>query len=272
MRAFEILLELRKKKSADLKAGDTTPHDYNPGWQDLNWLKEQAQQTGERLSGTTQLFVPRANAAAQTPRDRRLKNLTNPYAYDEKGDIKPDYSKWEEPRKELSPTGQDDVREAAPILSPGKSTSPPGDNKPRDAFWTSTARRFDTGAYSSDWSRWIAYRYPSWLNNTGYLYKVKPGALVLELNHDQTVERVFNAFNSLGRTQEPPEYYKRDREGTIRSTFPWDQIVRHFDGVWHGGYGDRGFMYGWDVESTAWFDKSFLQLVGEVPVVGYEDD
>ena len=68
------------------------------------------------------------------------------------------------------------------------------------------------------------------------------------------------------------QYYQDNKELSMKTIFPWDQIVKHFDGVWHSGYSDQGFMYGWDVESTAWFDTSFLQLVGEVPVAGYDDD
>jgi len=58
----------------------------------------------------------------------------------------------------------------------------------------------------------------------------------------------------------------------MRYNFPWDEISKHFDAVWHSGSGyDRDFMYGWDVESTAWFNTDFLQLIGEVPVVGYQN-
>jgi hypothetical protein len=277
MRAQEFLNELRKKKAKEPQVGDTTQHDHNPGWENLNWLKENAKQCGERLAGRYQLFVPRTNAlrSAQTSRDRRLANLANQWAWDENNptQLKPDYEKWEKGPKELSPTGQpdDQVSEAAPILAPGKAVTPPGRNKPNANFWTSTGRKTASG-WTSEWANWVYYNQRNWFSSKGYLYKVRPGALILELNDSQDAERVFRAFSDLGRTNKPPDYYQGDREGSMRATFPWDQIVRHFDGVWHSGYSDQGFMYGWDVESTAWFDTSFLQLVGEVPVAGSNDD
>jgi len=276
MRAQEFLNELRTKKVSAPKAGDTTSHDYNPGWEDLNWLKEQGKKRGEWLAGSYQLFVPRDNPRAQTTRDRRLANLANKWAWDEKDptQLKPQYDKWEKGPKELSPTGQQDddqVAEAAPILAPGKAVTPPGNNKPVANFWTSTGKK-TTDGWTSEWAEWIHGAHPTWFSPKGYLYKVKPGALILQLDHSYDAERIFRAFSNLGRTNEPPEYYQNDREGSMRATFPWDQIAKHFDGVWHGGYRDQGFMYGWDVESTAWFDTSFLQLVGEVPVVAYDDN
>jgi hypothetical protein len=274
MRFSEIISELNKKPVKP-KVGDETPHDYNPGWQDLNWLKEQGKKRGEWLAGSYQLFVPRANPRAQTARDRRLANLANKWAWDEKDptQLKPHYAKWEKGPKELSPTGQSDdtqIAEAAPILAPGKAVTPPGSNKPVANFWTSTGKKTADG-WTSEWAEWIHSAHPTWFSPKGYLYKVKPGALILQLDHSYDAERIFRAFSDLGRTNEPPEYYQNDIQGAMRASFPWDQIAKHFDGVWHGGYGDQGFMYGWDVESTAWFDTSFLQLVGEVPVVAYDD-
>lgn len=270
MRASEIISELRKKKPAEPKAGDTTPHDYDPGWEKLNWIKSQAKQHGDHMAEKYQLFVPRANAGAQTPKDKRMKNLSNPYAYDDEGKIKPQYDQWEQPRKELSPTGQDDVKEGAPILAPGKSASPPGDNKPRAAFWTSSARKVGN-AWTSEWAEWTSDNQPEWFSPKGYLYKIKPGSLILEIDHDQDAERVYDAFQNLGRA-EPIDY--SSSYGRLTKAFPWDQIVKHFDAVHHGGfrYDGSDFVYGWDVESTAWFDTSRLQLIGEVPVVGYRDN
>jgi hypothetical protein len=272
MRAFEILHELRKKKSTEPKAGDTTPHDYDPGWEQLNRIKQAAKQYGEEMTERYQLFVPRGNGAAQSARDRRLKNLASPYAYDDEGNLQPSYDDWEKPRKELSPTGQDDVKEAAPFLAPGKSNSPPGGNKPEAAFWTSTARKTNNG-WTSDWAKWISENHPSWFSPVGYLYKVTPGALITQINSDRDAERIYYAFQNLGRA----EMDHNDSYGRLTKGFPWDQLVKHVDAVNHSGFRfqDSRFVYGWDVESTAWFDTSHLQLVGEVPVApprGNDDD
>jgi hypothetical protein len=104
----------------------------------------------------------------------------------------------------------------------------------------------------------------------GYLYKVKPGALILELNSDHDAERIYQAFESLG-TAQPIDY--SSSYGRLTKAFPWDQVVKHFDGVRHGGYNSRDdFIYGWDCESTAWFNTSFLTLVAEVPISRYRED
>lgn len=257
------LEELRTKKIKEPRVGDDTPHDWNPGWQDLNWFKKNALEDGNRLAQRGyQLFIPRANLSAQTARDRRMKNLANPYAYDEKGNLTPQYDRWEQGPKELSPTGQ--TNEAAPTINPGaKNNVPPGGNKPVAQLWTSTAIKQKDGTWTSDWGQWIARNHRDWLAPKGYLYKVKPGALVLELN-DYDAERLQQAFADLGRS-EP----MKDRYTTAH--FPWQEINKHFDAVRvvHPG---RDFTYGWDVESTAWFDTSHLTLVGEVPISQYGVD
>lgn len=259
------LLEAKKKHLLQ-KAGDTTPHDYNPGWEELNWLKQQAKKNGERLAGSYQLFVPRSNPSAKTPRDYRLDNLGNKWAWDDEGNLKPDYEKRERIRQELKGT---ETMESAPILKPGKAITPPGRNKPQADFWTSTAKK-TTDGWTSEWAQWVSENQPSWFSNTGYLYKVKPGALILELDHESDAERIYFAFEMLGRAT-PIDY--NDSYGRLSKAFPWDQIAKHFDGVRHGGYSYRSeFLYGWDVESTAWFDTSFLQLVGEVKVDRYSDN
>lgn len=270
------IAELRTKKVAEPKAGDTTPHDYNPGWEDLNWLKERALENGNRLVNRGyQLFIPRPNTSAKTPRDRRMSNLANQYAWDEKDptQLKPQYDKWEKGPKELSPTGQKaDFAEAAPAINVGaKNNVPPGDNKPRAQVWTSTARKLKDGTWTSGWGSWIAQNQRDWLAPKGFLYKVKPGCLVLELDSDHDAERVYHAFENLGTAKQRPGF---DRDG-LSSAFPWDQVNKHFDAVRHGGHVWGGsFMYGWDVESTAWFDTSNLILVGEVPIAQHdgEDD
>jgi len=271
MRINEILNELKKKKAP--KTGDTTDHDYNPGWEDLNWLKERGLENGNRMTGNFQLFMPRPNAQAITPRDKRIKNLSNKYAYDDAGEIKPQYDKYEQPRKELSGTGKPevDVEEASPILKPGKATPGPGYNKPNTDLWTSTGKKTKDG-WTSGWVQFAASNHRKWVAEVGYLYKVKPGAVILELNNDDDVERVYDAFVNLGMAT-PIDYdLSYGSPGRLTKNFPWDAIARHFDGVRHSGYSRDGFMYGWDVESTAWFNTSMLELVGEVNIDAWSDE
>jgi hypothetical protein len=263
MRANEFLSELRKKKVVEPKAGDTTEHDYNPGWQDLNWMKEQAARMGQKMTGMYQLFMPRPSVMNKTNRDRRMDNLANSYAWrdDDPSKLKPNYAKWQgdEPEPEEQP-----VQEAAPILIPGKSISPPGNNKPQAHLWTSSARKLDNGTYTSDWVRYVYNSNKSWMSPTGYLYRVKPNGLILDLNYDQDAERLKWAFQNLGsaKPDNPDDTYRY-----LAKDYPWDQIVKHFDAVHHYPYsGNTDFLYGWDCESTAWFNTDQLELIGEVKI------
>jgi hypothetical protein len=160
MKVHEIIPEARKPKTPG--PGSETPHDWNPAWQDLNWFKEHALQDGNRLAQRGyQLFIPRGTKQAKTPRDRRLDNLSSSWAYDDEGNLKPQYAKWEQGPKELSPTGQ--VDEAAPIIKTARANIPPGDNKPMAQLWTSTAIKRKDGTWTSDWGRWIADNHRGWL-------------------------------------------------------------------------------------------------------------
>lgn len=160
------------------------------------------------------------------------------------------------------------VDEAAPILKPGRAITPPGRNKPQADLWTSTATKVSTG-WTSDWALWTHENMSGWFSNKGYLYRIKPGALILSFNSDAEAKKIFRIFQDLGRVKDPIGSIdiKFDNEMIMHSTFPWDQVTRHFDAVTHNTPNRQGFMYGWDVESTAWLDTSFLQLVSEVPVV-----
>ena len=54
----------------------------------------------------------------------------------------------------------------------------------------------------------------------------------------------------------------------LMKDFPWQDIRKHWDGVNHHHSFDRyGFTYGWDVESTAWFNTDVLTYVGEVDIL-----
>jgi hypothetical protein len=265
MRAKEFIAELKKKKV--LGAGDTTPHDYNPGWERLNYLKQEAAKHGEKMSDTYQLFVPRGMRIPST-KEKSMTMLSNKYAWDDEGNLNPQYAKWDKGQQDLDPTGKERTNEAAPILK-GRATPPPGNNKPLAHLWTSTAWKTKNNEWFSDWAKWTLSEQPKWHSDVGYLYKVKPGALILELDTNRDAEDIINAFANLGRVK-GDDYYD---DWKMRSVFPWDEIAKHFDAVHHSRpwYRD-GFMYGWDVESTAWLNTDFLQLVGEVPVAKWGDD
>jgi hypothetical protein len=229
-------------------------------YDNLQDLKMLAHRDGEYLSKTLQLFVPRP--AKLMKRSDRIKDLIgNKYAWtsDTSDELTPQYQNW---------VNQGVIGESIPILKPGKATPAAGGNKPISDLWTSTAIKTPNG-YTSDWVQWVINNQQDWYSDTGYLYKVKPGALVLELNNQYDAQRVYHAFENLGRISDTEKYkpYSDDPEFMMRVTFPWDQIAKHFDAVYHNGHSYRdSFMYGWDVESTAWLNTEFLQLIGPVKI------
>lgn len=270
MRSHEFITEAAKNKVP--KVGDTTPHDYNYGWERLNYLRSEAKRDGDRMTSSYQLFIPRG-LRIPTTTERSIDFLKRPWAWDDEGNLKPEYEKYYDIAKlrgEYHPTGK--IDEAAPILAPAKMPPLPGDNKPRGSFfWTSTAIKTKDG-WTSDWNRWITNNHPDWKSDIGYLYKVKPGALILELDTDRDAENIYNTFTELDRVKEKEYMHDYDYRMKMRAVFPWDEVAKNFDAVRHSRpYGYSDFMYGWDVESTVWFDTGFLQLVGEVPVAKWDD-
>lgn len=258
MRAVEFITELNKKPKPP-KAGDTTPHEYDLGWENLNWLKNGAAERGKELAGSLQLFVPRR--LGNTKRSERVKSLFDrPYVWNDEGELDPEAQKW---------VNQGVIGESnPPILQPGKAVSPPGRNKPTASLWTSTAEKSGDG-YTSAWSRWTENNQPDWFSDVGYLYRVKPGALILGLDSDRDAERIMSVFIDLKRVdKDVNDKLISDRYMALHGHFPWNEVVKHFDAVNHEGYSSYrdDFIYGWDVESTAWFDTSFLQYLGPVKV------
>lgn len=215
------------------------PESSDRAWQALQQIRAQSVQTGKRLAQHLQLFVPRPRLSEQ----HKL------------SDFRP----------------ESEVLEAAPVLVPGQVQSPPGRNKPSAAFWTSSAEKRPDGTYISDWSRWTADNMPGWSNTQGHLYKIRSGARVLDLHSATDAKSIYNIFQDLGVIPDlsDTEAYKRFPQDSmaLSTHFPWDQVSKHFDGVWYdgGNYHDE-FMYGWDVESTAWFNAAVLDYRGQCEV------
>lgn len=212
---------------------------------------------GKAPANSYQLFMPRPSVLQKGRHDL----LGNKYAWDDEGNLKPAYKKYES------------IGEAAPIL-PGKSVTPPGNNKPNASLWTSTAYKLPDGSYASDWAKWVGVNMPKWFSTEGYLYKVSSNCRVLELDSDTDAEQIYMLYNEMGAGN--VKYFDYEDQSafgpTMTRDFPWDWVAKHFDCVHHNGYSWHGeFMRGWDVESTAWFDTSVLTLVGKVKIGNPED-
>lgn len=180
--------------------------------------------------------------------------------------------------KDLHPTGKSaEITEAAPFFPGTRIVAPPGKNKPGGAFWTSTAIEVGKNVYTSDWNKWVQSEMPGWGSNKGYLYKVNPGNLIVELNSDYDATVLFKMFQDLmdrdpGNSTEAFPIGDEDDEFNFNyhmvRYFPWHSISRHFDAVTHTRpRSHHQFTYGWDVESTAWFDMNrSLQFIKEVDI------
>lgn len=138
--------------------------------------------------------------------------------------------------------------------------------KPTSGFmyrviWTSTAEKTD-GGYTSQWIEWCKNEMPEWITDKGILYRVKPGARVLNMNTDKDAYKIAQHYNV-----PPPKSLLDSFKWTQK--FPWDEIEDDFDGIHHIPTGARShnpLMSAWDVESTAWFNINHLENLGEVKV------
>lgn len=162
------------------------------------------------------------------------------------------------------------VKEEAPPVLTSYKESPPGNNKPDNGFWTSSAIQTDYG-YTSDWYRLVLDTFRTWQTDYGYLFKVEGQPRLFNISHaDEFYEWALD-HNRISRP--PDEFFRAYTREHMRYAFPWDELSKHFDGAYYDGYsgGSSDITYGWDVESTVWFDTSFLKYVGAVKLTEYNE-
>jgi len=131
-------------------------------------------------------------------------------------------------------------------------------------FWTSTAKQNKDGNYSSEWSNWCKVEMPEWFNNRGLLFQVMPGARVLQMNNDDEAIEISKYFNH----GEPKSRWWQNSDVDWARKFPWKRIAEKFDGLHHipGNRVTNIYTGAYDVESTVWFNRSHLKLLGTVNV------
>ncbi len=253
------------------------PSPYEIAYNELMDLKNYGKRCGENLSHKLQLFVPRKLKRLHTKKERYESLLGNKYAFNDEGNLLPYYQKW-----------VNSVTEGAPILV--NVPTSPGDNKPVNAFWTSSAIKMKNGTWTSQWQKFAKYNVSSGnTSDVGYLYKIKPGIIVLDFDSQGEAERIYKIFNILERgnnafynqeewdkANEFDYYVGTEKESRIlQKDFPWIEISKHFDAVHHnwGGRPDHynKFLEGWDVESTAFFNRNYLELLGQVKLWQKDD-
>jgi len=227
------LLEARKKSEP------SWADDYASGYEGLRGMQQHLGKHEPKL----QLFVPKnRDPKLERELDTRLR--------------------LQQVRREIQESA------TTPVLTAFRESPVNGTNKPSGAFWTSTAIRRKDG-YTSDWYQYVLQNHRTWQTDYGFLFEVKPDTLVLPTLY---LEQFYEWAERVGRTEEKEwmsSSYGRDK---MRLNYPWKELAKAFDGVHHGGHAYDDFTYGWDVESTAWFNTSRLKFKGAVKLVKYHED
>lgn len=114
-------------------------------------------------------------------------------------------------------------------------------NKPKGAFWTSTHNRL-----GSDWVDFARYGF-DWGNElvSALLLKSK-GGKILHIKSDRDYQRVYEKFPN---------------DDSDKEWLDWEAISKRFDAVHISDsalYNDN--LWGWDVDSTAWFNMKNLEI------------
>jgi hypothetical protein len=168
------------------------------------------------------------------------------------------------PSFELDDPGSDELPTADQRFD-----SKPGDRKPENGFWTSTATETDH-VWQSAWSEWTRHEMPSWAGEKGILFYPKAGAKILEMNTDDDFREIYNLYVDLTNAKhsdEGPDYGDGLDAMKVHRNFPWPWVAQHWDAVHTTSPNRWGLhMASWDVESTVWFNMNVLGKVGEVQV------
>jgi hypothetical protein len=134
--------------------------------------------------------------------------------------------------------------------------------KPRASIWTSTAIPMGENTYTSQWAEWCQENMAQWLAPTGQLYQVQSGARVLNIGSDAEARKIARILG-------------HELQGySIIDDYPWEKLGQLVDGIRYparlgGTWGSSQsniLMSMWDVESTAWFNRDHLRLIGEVNI------
>lgn len=268
----ELAAARQAKQQAEYEIWKSPQAVHDRAYDALERLKEEG--TKLRVLNNLQMFVPRGSKTLRTKKDRENSLLGNAYAWDDEGRLIKQYQDWVNQATESKDNFNGILTEGAPILADAPVL--PGSDKPSGAaIWTSSAELMKDKSYASNWSRLINSNYTSsnWYSPKGYLYKIKPGTCLLELGYDGDAVGIYNIFKELQRGNNAIDDPNRwttgytDDANIIHRDFPWQEIAKHFDGVWHSGsWREDGFLRGWECESVAWFKASRLTLLGQCNV------
>ena len=114
-------------------------------------------------------------------------------------------------------------------------------NKPDGAFWTSTHN-----TRGSDWVDFAKYGFNWGSDLVDALLLRSKGGKILHIKNDRDYEKAYQQF---------PNY------DSYKEWLDWESISKEYDAVHISDdalYNDN--LYGWDVESTAWFNMQSLEI------------
>jgi hypothetical protein len=244
MRFRAFLDEARKKKEPE----DTWHKDYESGYSRLRDMQEVLVEKNLGL----QLFVPKHRDP------EKEKRRASEYRYNLT-------------KREMDAEAEKLKEDAPPILSAYRE-SPPGSNKPSHGFWTSSAKKKSDGTYTSAWYEFVKNTFKEWQTDYGYLFEIKANTKIFDISY---AEQYYQWAMDKGRMTKPAidsSYIRPYSQEDMRYRFPWDSLSHHFDAAHCYPYRGEDFTYGWDVESTVWFNTSMLTYKGAVKLFQYGDD
>lgn len=145
-------------------------------------------------------------------------------------------------------------------------------DKPMNGFWTSTAIK-KGDSYTSEWIKFSAesgLRIPK----SYLIVKAKPEAKIFVVDS----EKDYKALVGEVKKQKTPSEL---RGLSIFEKLNWDVVAKKYDAVRITKNGveesrekemttGKPFLYGWDVESTCWFDPTKLEVVGSQDITKKE--
>jgi hypothetical protein len=121
-------------------------------------------------------------------------------------------------------------------------------NKPVGALWTST-----WNGRGSDWTDWVEYNMEEWKTSKGILIQIQSSVKLYTISNSKDYEKLYDAYGI-------------KPSSSSFGSLDWERISKKYDGVWVENPYAHKDLYGWDVESTAWFNMKVLKPLKVVDI------
>lgn len=126
-------------------------------------------------------------------------------------------------------------------------------NKPENGLWTSTYNE----KIGSAWIQWCACDEPEWISKQATLFRIINNPRVYEIDSFTDLENLQKRF---------PDHWHDFQK------INWEKIAKVFDCVHltENGQSNTQFgrfnLYGWDSESTLWFNLRCLEKINDIEI------